>query len=129
MATGPAYVYALTDPDGTVRYVGKSTNPGGRIACHASAGGSAVGVRSWIRALRASGREPGLVILAEVPPGESAFAWENRFIREHEGSGKLLNVHLPDGSNSGPRMRCSICGERGHMSHNRAVHPTEKGAA
>lgn len=119
MALGPENIYALTDPDGAIRYVGKSTNPRGRIACHASHGGSAVGVRNWIRALRAAGNEPGLVILAEVPAGESAFAWEDRFIREHMGSGRLLNVHLPGDRNPGSRMCCSACGERGHMSHHR----------
>ena len=87
----PVYIYALTDPDGTVRYVGKSSNPRGRIASHRARSGARP-LRAWFASLALRGEVPRLVTLHTVPPGEDAAPWEVHYIREHRKSGRLLNA-------------------------------------
>lgn len=87
------YIYGLTDPDGCIRYVGKSSNPRARIASHCSPT-AARNVYAWTRWLAATGAKPGLVILHTVLPGEDAGPWELHYVRHFRRHGKLLNCRF-----------------------------------
>jgi ribosomal protein S16 len=86
----PIYIYALTDPDGTPRYVGQSNNPHARLSNHTSQF-AAPAVRDWVTKLREQGQKPGLCLLYRVTETESAEEAEKRFIRELGTVGNLLN--------------------------------------
>lgn len=84
----PVFIYALTEPDsGVVRYVGKSSNPHGRVASH-MAKSAARAVRNWIESL---GCRPGLVILHRVDPGCDADTEERRYIEHFREHGQIVN--------------------------------------
>lgn len=85
------FIYGLTDQDGFIRYVGKSSNPRGRLSMHLCRPTSAP-MNAWLTGSLATGRRPGLVIFHAVPAGEDA---EARFIELFVSSGRLLNVSLP----------------------------------
>lgn len=84
------FIYALTDPDGAVRYVGKSANPRKRLSSHRHHTASAP-VRAWISELRKLDEFPRMKILKEIPPGEDSAPWELHFILEHRKQSDLLN--------------------------------------
>ena len=108
----PVFIYALTEPGGAVRYVGKSANPRGRLASHAHETG-APDVRDWLRALRADGLDVSIVVLHEVPPGVDAAPIERGFIEAYAATGSLLNVQ-------GTKRRggCRFCRGRDHNGQN-----------
>lgn len=90
------YIYGLKCPlAGTIRYIGKSTNPTARYNAHV--GGSVRGdynhhTARWIRKLRRSGQSPELIILYTVGDGERWQDVERRFIASAEENGwKLTN--------------------------------------
>jgi hypothetical protein len=85
----PVHIYAFVDPNGTIRYVGKSRKPSGRLSYMYSQAGSGA-VRFWLAELAAIGQAPTIRILFTVPPGEDAAPHERRLIREHD-TGALLN--------------------------------------
>jgi len=66
-----SYIYALTDPSGNVRYVGKTRDPSGRLLNHqrtAQRGVRTAPVYRWLRELH---EPPALVILQRVPAAEA----------------------------------------------------------
>lgn len=88
------YLYALRCPiTGQVRYIGKTKNPGTRLAAHIS---KARGLHTnhhcarWIRALLAKGREPLLEVIRRVPAGEDWQQAEIKCIAEYRASGHPL---------------------------------------
>ena len=82
------YIYALTEPDGTPRYVGQTADVARRLAEHKRDSASAP-VRRWTRSLAARGLEPGLRVLHRVSMGECPFRCERRYIRDLRAT--LLN--------------------------------------
>lgn len=67
---GSSGVYALRDPrDMRVRYIGSSINIEARYKKHCSATDGTLGKCEWIRALKAVGRRPDLLILEQCQGG------------------------------------------------------------
>lgn len=90
-ADRPVSIYALTDPDGRVRYVGRSVSPEARFEHHRTNGNASV--RAWFAELAADGLAPKLVILATVPVGSDSALAERDMIARHEAAeGSLLNA-------------------------------------
>jgi hypothetical protein len=85
------YIYALTDPDGTPRYVGQSNNPKSRLASHLSSSASPA-VKRWVESLREAGELPRLTILYRVPRSEKAGEAEKLFIGLLGTVNPLLNA-------------------------------------
>jgi hypothetical protein len=54
---GMVAVYALTDDNGEVRYVGQTKHPAERLSCHVGMYGASVPMRAWLESL-ASGVRP-----------------------------------------------------------------------
>lgn len=95
---GMAVIYALVDPgDNTVRYVGKSIQPGDRLDSHCEKPHANKRLRDWIRKLRKGGKRPelhaiDLVFLADWPEAE------RKWIAFYRARGQIFNIE--DG---GPR--------------------------
>lgn len=83
-------IYGLTDPDGTIRYIGRTSKFERRVDAHLGPSASVL-VREWVDAVRAAGGEPGVVRLRDVS-GVHAPTLEGALIRAHAADGKLLNV-------------------------------------
>lgn len=67
------YIYALTDIDGSIKYIGKSKNhPRDRITQHIAEGklGARGHKHEWLRRLRELGCRPGVRVLAIVEDSE-----------------------------------------------------------
>jgi hypothetical protein len=108
---GMAVIYALVDPrDGTVRYVGKSTQPGDRLDQHISRPHKNRKLRSWIRTLNKKRERPefhaiDLVALADWPEAE------RKWIAFYRERGVIFNIEdggiSPHASRGGrpPRSR------------------------
>lgn len=62
------FIYGLTDPEGNVRYVGKSTDPERRLSEHLREArkGRRSHRDSWLRRLLSDGKRPTVKILEEV---------------------------------------------------------------
>ncbi len=89
--TIPVFIYGICDPDGTIRYVGKSQKPHARLSSHWSRSG-ARRVREWLQGLRAAGACAFVVILERVEPGSDAGKAELEWVRRLRASGSpLLN--------------------------------------
>ena len=86
-----AEIYALTDPDGSVRYIGKAKNARARLKGHMlDAKRRNTPVYCWIRKLAANGHAPGLVVLESCVDWQEA---EKRLISLYRSNGcRLLNV-------------------------------------
>ncbi len=104
----PVYIYALTDPDETVRYIGRSIDPRRRFRAHFSSK-QLPAVRAWLRSLCDSGQLPGLVIL-EKTRDHNASRREMAHIYAHDQD-SLLNVR-----GNGRPGRCRFCGSTEHMA-------------
>lgn len=90
-------IYALTESDGEVRYVGKSACMFGRYHQHISLQHSkSEYCRRWIRKLRGDGEVPSLVILEKVDP-ESTWPERERWWIAHFRSKMARLVNLSDG--------------------------------
>jgi hypothetical protein len=104
----PVFIYALTEPSGEIRYVGRSENPLSRLYSHLGKG-TAPAIRWWIARLAQLDNRPGLLILHEVDPGTDAAPFELYFIKLHNRAGRLLNV-----SGTVHRGHCRFCGSTEH---------------
>lgn len=83
----PAYVYALTDAHGVVRYVGCTGNPKQRLSTHKCAGSSTT--QWWAARLKETGQVMRMVILCRAADVYVAENIENGLIKRF--SSKLLN--------------------------------------
>lgn len=84
------FIYTLAEPNGTVRYVGRSSRPEHRVSNHENKGSK--GMRAWISALRARGEAPVLGTFCVVEPGEDAARAERKGIAYYLTAGApLLN--------------------------------------
>jgi hypothetical protein len=91
----PIYIYALTDDDGSIRYIGQTANIERRLADHhltatsewMLAGGPAY--LKWLKSLGKQGKRPLLVVLEETDV-EHADEAEDRHIAEHRARGCAL---------------------------------------
>src|SRR6476661_2757904 len=62
------FIYALADPAGEIRYIGKAINPHGRLRGHLCEARRSKRVNrrcAWLRHLLAEGQSPRLIILEE----------------------------------------------------------------
>lgn len=84
------YIYALTDPDGTPRYVGRSSSPRRRLVQHLSEF-AVKAVREWVAELQARGEKPQFCLLYRVDQDGSDEDVERRYIRQLGTVGDLLN--------------------------------------
>lgn len=84
-------IYALVDPrDGVTRYVGKTTDPYGRMVSHLSdRDPSGTPKQRWMHDLREMRLRPRLVVLDAVPAGPDPSGAERRWTDHHAGT--LLN--------------------------------------
>ena len=84
---GSAWIYALTDEDGTIRYIGKSVNPEARLQTHIREARIARGVNkhkeAWIRQLLARNETPKLLLL-ERCCDDTWEAAERQWIQRHQ---------------------------------------------
>ena len=86
-----AYIYALGDPrDGRIYYVGCSLNPKARWREHARGDSDTCGADPLNAAIKASGLEPVMVILAAVPEEERDFR-EREWMRDLSAAGHKLH--------------------------------------
>lgn len=88
-------IYGLCDPrDYVIRYVGKTTQPKGRLRKHIdlAKSGKHYPVCQWIRDLLAEGEEPVMEIL-DAEPGLCGSDREDAWIHELSKVQPLLNVH------------------------------------
>lgn len=95
--TGLKAIYALCDPDGDVRYIGRTARPDHRLSEHWSPGHLAVerNKTKWLRERRASGQHVTLRVLLWVPASESYRA-EEAYIAEGWRVGlRLTNMTHP----------------------------------
>jgi len=85
-------IYALCDPDGAVRYIGKANNPSKRFGQHVREAHKGLTPKDeWITALCRENCSPLMTIL--VRDSEDWECDERRLIAEHRASGaQLLNV-------------------------------------
>jgi hypothetical protein len=87
------YIYALLCPQGEIRYIGKTANPGTRLASHiskAKANQTRHHAATWIRSLLKRGEKPSLEIVLQVPEGEPWEPYEVRLIEEFLSEGHRL---------------------------------------
>jgi hypothetical protein len=83
------YIYALTAPDGSVRYIGKSHAPQYRLQQHFY---ETTPVSEWLHGLFARGESSRVVCLETISPGEDADAGERHQLLVHRRAGcDLLN--------------------------------------
>lgn len=95
------HIYALTDPDGGIRYVGKADNVNKRL--HQHIGAAVAGERShkanWIRSLLSAQLIPSVLVLEFVSAD-----WEERerfWIRTLRNQGCALTNHQAGGQGGG----------------------------
>ncbi|WP_226998422.1 GIY-YIG nuclease family protein [Tardibacter chloracetimidivorans] len=92
-------VYALSDPDGRVRYIGSATDIGRRFVTHlkcrdnAKVGSGTQARKRWMFALLGAGHQPRLWLLERIDdPGAMRIA-ESRWIAEAQAVGEAdLNI-------------------------------------
>lgn len=90
------FIYALCEPAGKIRYVGKADAPVTRFKRHLSGSLKAnTYLGRWLRVLDALGEKPVLEILDEVPKTQWQF-WEREYIRVFRAIGMSL-VNTSDG--------------------------------
>lgn len=111
---GSPEIYALTDPDGKIRYIGKANNSQSRFKGHLrDARRRSTPVYCWITSLVSKGQVPGLVVL-EVCSTRSWQDAERHHIAAHRAIGfELLNV--ADGGNE-PACSREVRAENGRRN-------------
>lgn len=126
------YIYALTDPNGVVRYVGKSDAPMFRYRRHLEDASDTHKAR-WIRALASVGAKPTLHIL-QVVAFEQWQEAERRWIARLTAEGAILTNSTEGGK--GPlapspetreKMRQRKLGGKQSIEHRRKVSAALKG--
>lgn len=97
------FIYALCEPGTrTIRYIGKSKNPGQRLIAHCNESYKQENyLGHWLSSLKRDSKLPALLVLKEVPASEWE-EWEKRYIRCARSLGfKLVNgTEGGDGINS-----------------------------
>jgi len=95
-------IYALTDPDGAIRYVGKSSSGLRRPREHGSPAdlGRPTYKANWIRALRSQGHDFAIVVLEEIHQRADLNAAERRWIARGRAEGWRL-TNATDGGDGG----------------------------
>jgi len=88
IVTDAYYIYALTDSNSSVKYIGKTTNPISRFRTHLCCRGKSRAAK-WISKLIANNKRPKLFIL-EVTHKEIA-EFRERYWINHFGINNLLN--------------------------------------
>jgi len=89
-------IYHLIDPaSGSVKYIGKSTNPKARLKAHIAESRERQNTakKAWINRLLQSGSAPLLIIVASYPDEASARQRESRECHQHRAT--ILNIHDP----------------------------------
>ena len=88
------YIYGLTDPNGSIKYIGKSGNPRVRYDQHLADHADTPKTR-WIRELLSNGYKPGLIILEKVDPQQAYFTETWWIVLGRSRGWALTNVGLP----------------------------------
>lgn len=101
---GSVYIYALTEPDGTPRYVGQTVDIARRFAEH-KRGSTSAPVRNWVKRLAARGLEPGLEILHRAQDDECPCRCERRYIRALRATVLNSDRKMPPRSPAGIALR------------------------
>jgi predicted GIY-YIG superfamily endonuclease len=97
---GTVFIYALKDPNGHIRYVGKTINPRQRMIRHLSTWGNTTHKGFWIRKLLQEGLKPTMVILERVT-NEKWRQAETRWIRRLRRAGFDLTNSTEGGDGAG----------------------------
>lgn len=90
------YIYHLRDPrDGSVRYVGKSTNPRARLRQHLkdAQARAVTDKQQWLRQLAALKLQPTLIIAGQYADEAAARIAESDHLHRHRAT--ALNIHDP----------------------------------
>jgi hypothetical protein len=90
------HVYHLVDPrDSTVRYIGKTTNPKGRLRAHIQEASERQNTdkKRWIHELCAARLKPVLIIFASLQDEPTARKIESQQCAAHLST--ITNVHDP----------------------------------
>lgn len=104
-STKVTYLYALSDPTGNIRYIGKSDNPKQRLKRHLKPTGT-THKEVWINHLLAHAAVPKLKILRLVPEFEWA-VWERFYIEYYRNIGHDL-TNTAEGGVAGPNTEESL---------------------
>ena len=96
--TKQTFIYGLAELDGSVRYVGQTSDPKGRWRGHIAQAdeGSTLRVHEWIWSLLKQGQEPRLMLL-EIVPLDGWVAKEQEWIDRLMKSGAGLLNMVPAG--------------------------------
>lgn len=108
------YIYCLIDPNGEVRYVGKSDDPDKRFRNHINQSKYKRYYKDyWINSLLQKSLKPELIVLDNVPYTDFGF-WENFYILFFKKLGCHLTNTAPGGSggNFGPEINKKISEKR-----------------
>lgn len=92
------YIYGLTDPNGSIKYVGQSVNPQLRYVQHLADSADTPKTR-WIRELLSNGYKPGLIILEKVEPQQADFTEKWWIVLGRNCGWELTNVGSPTRNN------------------------------
>lgn len=108
------YIYALIDPrTNEVRYIGKTTDPKGRLYEHTKKSDLATHKAHWINQLRAEGLRPRMEILEET----TAAKWEKRerhWIAYGKAQGwRLTNIRAGGNPTKEETRAIDVCGTVG----------------
>jgi len=90
------HIYHLIDPhDGTVRYVGRCTDPKARLRnhCNESQRRQTTKKSQWIHALMEKSTLPAMVIVATYTDAKAATIAEHEEILRHKAT--VFNIHDP----------------------------------
>jgi hypothetical protein len=86
-------IYALCEPDGEIRYIGKAQHPRNRLEAHLSEARAGAGGHrcNWLRSLLERGERPLLTVLDRIPEAEWR-EWERTWIACFREAGcRLVN--------------------------------------
>jgi hypothetical protein len=104
------WVYALVDPAGEVRYVGKGRDPIKRLRDHLRDRRKSHKA-SWIASLRAAGQRPAVLLLRACASDREAYAREKELIAAFRDRGAVLTNMTAGGeglTNPSPAVRATL---------------------
>ena len=90
------HIYHLIDPhDGSVRYVGRCTDPKARLRnhCNESQRRQTTPKTRWIHALMAANKLPAMIVIATYSDPRAAQIAEHQEILRHRAT--IYNIHDP----------------------------------